>query len=63
MSNTAKVILGLVLLIGVGTFAQHYNRATHLELAKKYCGGKSNIKHVDSKGFSCKATLRKQNTE
>jgi hypothetical protein len=54
MSNSKKVLIVLVVLIGLGIIAENYNERNHLKMAIAECGSLDTIAKVDSKGFECK---------
>lgn len=56
MPKYKKVIVAIVVLVGLGTFAKNYNETNHKKMALEKCGSHENIASVDSKGFECKKT-------
>lgn len=43
-----------LVVVFVGGVAQGYNEAHHEKMAIENCGGKENVKQVDSFGYECK---------
>lgn len=53
MSKLKKAVLVVLVLIGLGTIAEIYNKYNHHRMAIEECGSEDNIKRVDSKGYEC----------